>query len=239
MRKYVNMKTRANKAYIFPVCLKARMRAVPFLLLAFIFFACQSGNRDERDHEGEHPDHMAYENDSIHAVVAHQPSFPGGNQARVSFLQENLEYPQQALEAGIEGNVFASFVVRFDGRITDVEILRGVSGELDNEVLRVLETMDPWEPGRLEDGSPVSVRFHMPVRFLVGDQPLSQRIPRGREGEVLVIIGEEVFIRDSGQRTRFDDLIEPDQIESLTIFTDEEAMETYGYETVILITKKD
>mgnify|MGYP002152219154 CR=1 FL=1 len=183
-------------------------------------------------------DAVSYAGDSVYTIVNRQPEFPGGNPERVSYLREHLRYPDEALQQGIQGTVFASFVVRHDGRITNVEIVRGVDPELDNEVIRVLGLMPDWQPGMLEDGTPVSVMFHMPVRFVADDQPLSARIPRGRDGEVLVVIGEEVFIRESGQRTRFDDLIDPDQIESMTILTDEDAMEAYGYQTVILITRK-
>lgn len=221
------------------VRLTGGMRMLAPLFFGLLLSACQSGSPGNGGSDTAFPDLMAYEKDTVYSVVVHPPAFPGGNDARMLFLQENLEYPPEALEAGVHGTVFASFVVRFDGHVTDVDIVRGVMSELDNEVLRVLGSMPSWEPGKLEDGSPVSVIFHMPVRFVADEQPVSQRIPRGREGEVLVIIGEEVFIRDSGQRTRFDDLIDPDQIESLTIITDEEALETYGYETVILITRKN
>ncbi len=234
------MKTRTNNTRSSgPVRLTGSIQLLSTLFLVLLLSACQSGSREKGDRDAAFPDLVAYENDTVFTVVAQPPGFPGGNAARNMFLQEHLEYPPAALEAGVEGTVFASFVVRFDGHVTDVGIVRGVSYELDKEVLRVLGSMPVWEPGRLEDGNPVSVIFHMPVRFVADEQAVSQRIPRGREGEVLVIIGEEVFIRETGQRTWFDDLIDPDQIESLVIITDEEALEAYGYETVILITKKN
>jgi TonB family protein len=218
---------------ILPGCL------IACILTGILFTGCGNNPGTESAMDEASGDATSYHGDSVYTIVYSQPQFPGGEQSRVAFLRENLQYPQTALHQGIQGTVFVSFIVRFDGRITDVNILRGVSEELDLEVVRVMQLMPEWVPGKLVDDSPVSVIFNMPVRFVADEQPLSARIPRGRAGEVLVIIGEEIFIRESGQRTRFDELIGPDEIESLTILTDEEAIEAYGYETVIMITRKN
>lgn len=218
------------------------MPMILFLGLALHMGSCQERPENDRTEEvlsvltGEP---AGYEDDSVHSFVTVPPAFPGGETARLAFLQENLVYPAEALETGIQGTVFVSFIVRHDGQVTDVKLLRGVDSQLDQEVTRVMALMPAWDPGRLSDGTPVSVIFNMPVRFVAGEMPLSQRIPRGREGEVLVMIGEEIFIKSMGEPTTFDDLISPEDIESLTVITDEQALEEFGYETVILITRKE
>lgn len=104
------------------------------------------------------------EEDVIFTVVEDQPQFPGGEEARQRFLEENLRYPQMAREAGIQGTVFVTFVVETDGSVTDVQILRGIGGGCDQEAVRVVEMMPRWEPGR-QRGQPVRVQFNMPIRF--------------------------------------------------------------------------
>jgi len=106
----------------------------------------------------------AYSSDVIFTVVENPPGFPGGEEARQLYLEENLRYPNSAREEGIQGTVFVSFVVRHNGAITDAEILRGLHPDIDKEVLRVVNKMPRWEPGT-QRGEDVSVRFNMPVRF--------------------------------------------------------------------------
>lgn len=104
------------------------------------------------------------EEEEIFMVVEDQPQFPGGEEARQRFLEENLRYPQMAREAGIQGTVFVTFVVEPDGSVTNVEILRGIGGGCDEEAIRVVRQMPSWEPGR-QRGQAVRVQFNMPIRF--------------------------------------------------------------------------
>jgi periplasmic protein TonB len=104
--------------------------------------------------------------DVIFTVVEDQPSFPGGEEARIRYLQENLRYPQMAREAGIQGTVFVTFVVERDGSVTDVRVLRGIGGGCDEEAVRVVRNMPRWNPGR-QRGQAVRVQFNMPIRFVL------------------------------------------------------------------------
>ena len=100
----------------------------------------------------------------IFTVVESMPSFPGGEEARITYLNENIKYPQMARESGIQGRVFVTFVVERDGRVTDVKVLRGIGGGCDEEAVRVIQNMPKWEPGK-QRGKPVRVQFNMPILF--------------------------------------------------------------------------
>lgn len=100
----------------------------------------------------------------IFTVVESMPSFPGGEEARITYLNENIKYPQMARESGIQGRVFVTFVVERDGRVTDVKVLRGIGGGCDEEAVRVIQNMPRWEPGK-QRGKPVRVQFNMPILF--------------------------------------------------------------------------
>ncbi len=106
------------------------------------------------------------EEDVIFTVVEDQPQFPGGEEARRRYLEENLRYPTMAREAGIQGTVFLTFVVEPDGSISDVRVLRGIGGGCDEAAVRAVKNMPRWEPGR-QRGQPVRVQFNMPVRFIL------------------------------------------------------------------------
>lgn len=100
----------------------------------------------------------------IFIVVEVEPEFPGGEEARMKFLRDNVVYPKIARETGVEGTVLVSFVVEPDGRITNVEILRGRAPSLDDEAIRVAKMMPKWKPGK-QRGRTVRVKYNMPIRF--------------------------------------------------------------------------
>jgi protein TonB len=100
----------------------------------------------------------------IFTVVEEQPSYPGGEEGRIKFLQDNIKYPEEAKELGIQGKVFVTFVVEIDGSITDVRVLRGIGGGCDEEAMRVVRAMPKWVPGK-QRGVPVRVQFNLPIKF--------------------------------------------------------------------------
>lgn len=99
-------------------------------------------------------------------VVEEMPEFPGGEAARIRFLNENIVYPRQAREVGIEGKVFVTFVVEKDGSITGIALLRGIGGGCDEEALKAIKAMPKWKPGR-QNGKEVRVQLNLPVNFIL------------------------------------------------------------------------
>ena len=100
----------------------------------------------------------------IFEVVEQNPTFPGGTAALMSWLSQNIKYPVIAAENGVKGRVIVQFVVEKDGSITDVVVVKSVDPSLDKEATRVIKNMPHWIPGR-QNGSPVRVRFTVPVTF--------------------------------------------------------------------------
>lgn len=106
--------------------------------------------------------------------VEQMPEFPGGQSAMMQFLSKNIQYPQQAKEAAIQGKVFAEFVVDNNGELHDIKILRGIGYGCDQEVIRVLKLMPKWKSGRM-NGKAVSVRFRLPVNFKLADDEIKPK----------------------------------------------------------------
>ena len=96
------------------------------------------------------------------------PEYPGGFTEMMKFLAKNIVYPQEAKENGIQGKVYAEFVVRNDGSLSDIKIVRGIGELCDQEVIRVLKLMPKWTPGK-QKGKKVHVRFTLPVKFTLTD----------------------------------------------------------------------
>ncbi|MEI7661888.1 MAG: M56 family metallopeptidase [Bacteroidota bacterium] len=93
-----------------------------------------------------------------------QPGYPGGEEARMKFLVENIKYPELALKNNVAGKVFVGFNVETDGSITNVKVLRGIGSGCDEEAVRVIKMMPKWIPGELK-GNPIETNFVIPIKF--------------------------------------------------------------------------
>ncbi len=102
------------------------------------------------------------------AVIEDKPEFPGGETALRTYLAKNTKFPRVAVENGIEGRVFVKFVIDKKGKITQVEILRGVDPHLDKEALRVVKSMPDWKPGK-QRGKAVKVAYMVPINFQLAE----------------------------------------------------------------------
>ena len=99
-------------------------------------------------------------------IVQEMPSFPGGEAALMKFMTDNIRYPSDALQNGIEGTVILQFVVTATGDIKNIVVTRRADPLLDAEAERVVSILPRWKPGR-QDGNPVAVYFSLPVVFRI------------------------------------------------------------------------
>lgn len=75
-----------------------------------------------------------------------------------------LRYPQDAVRDGVQGRVLLDFVVDEKGKVKDVQVLKGISPELDEEAVRVIRESPDWRPGRVR-GVKVRTRLSIYVEF--------------------------------------------------------------------------
>ncbi len=102
------------------------------------------------------------------AALRVQPEFPGGQREMMRYMQRTISYPAEEEAVGVEGRVFVQFVVDKTGKVTDVEVKRGVSHGLDAEAVRAVRAMPNWTPGMLQD-RPVRVRYVLPIMFKMAE----------------------------------------------------------------------
>ena len=104
------------------------------------------------------------EKKEIHSNSDVRPQFPGGDDAMLRYLTNNIKYPQRALKDGIQGRVIVKFVVSDKGKIKNIRVERPVSPECDEEAVRVIRSMPDWIPGQI-DGKPVNVYYTIPILY--------------------------------------------------------------------------
>jgi TonB family protein len=100
----------------------------------------------------------------VFVVVEEMPQFPGGDKAMMEFIYKNIVYPEAAKEKNIQGRVVLRFVVKYNGEVGNVQVIKGVDPALDNEAQRVIEDLPAWTPGK-QGGKPVNVWYSVPVTF--------------------------------------------------------------------------
>ena len=104
------------------------------------------------------------ENDTPLQVAEVMPEFPGGIQALIQYLSNNIKYPVKCQENGIQGRVIVSFIVERDGSISNMKVIKSIHPELDKEAIRVVSTMPKWKPGT-QRGKAVRVSYNLPINF--------------------------------------------------------------------------
>ena len=107
--------------------------------------------------------------DYVFDAVEQNAMFPGGDGALIKWLGEHTEYPQVALENGVQGTVRVRFVVKKDGTIGDVKVLKPVDPNLDKEAIRVIKSLPKFIPCKM-NGHAVNCYFTAPVRFKIISQ---------------------------------------------------------------------
>ena len=178
--------------------------------------------------------------EKIHQVVEVQPEFPGGMKEMMKFIQYNLKYPESAKAAGTEGKAFVQFVVKADGSISDVQVMRSTGNEsLDAEALRVVKAMPKWRPA-MNKGKAVNVKFVLPIVYKLSKEANGNGVyvPEQGKEKLLVVSGGAIYDGDIKD-------IAPETIESIEIvkFLDltpelQEKLKQTGKEAVMYINFK-
>ena len=102
--------------------------------------------------------------DSVLDISEVMPEFPGGTKALLDSIATNLKYPQKAIDSQTEGRVILQFVIDKEGHVTDIQVLRGVTPELDQAAIDVVSSLPDWKPG-MQDGEAVNVKYTLPIVF--------------------------------------------------------------------------
>jgi TonB family protein len=100
--------------------------------------------------------------------VQEKAHFKGGEKAMYAFISKHLEFPDAALEAGVNGRVIVQFVVERDGSIEDVSTFGNTKLGFGTEeaAIKVVKQMNGhWEPA-IQRNRPVRMRFRLPFMFL-------------------------------------------------------------------------
>ena len=109
-------------------------------------------------------DESTVDGEEVFQVVENLPEYPGGMNELMKFLQQEVKYPKEAQEKGLQGRVIVQFIVKKDGSIIEPKVVKPVDPLLDAEAVRIVSAMPKWNPGK-QRGQAVNVRFTLPISF--------------------------------------------------------------------------
>ncbi|MBB5440125.1 TonB family protein [Pedobacter sp. AK017] len=185
-----------------------------------------------------------------------QPGFEGGMQNFYAYLKKAIRYPAEAQKNNIQGKVFLSFIVERDGTLSDFKVERKLGSGTDEEAIRVLKESPKWTPG-MKNGKAVRVKYNIPISFTLNNG--ATQVP------AVNLIGNNsgiIFKDANGGQMKFGDnaansplvvidgkiqdksdlsYMNPDDIESISVFKDAKGTALYGARAangVISITTK-
>ncbi|BDX36973.1 hypothetical protein CYCD_03280 [Tenuifilaceae bacterium CYCD] len=129
---------------------------------------------------------------NVFFVVDEMPKFDNrGLEAARDYIAKNMKYPDSAIKKGIQGQVFVTFIIEKDGSVSNAKIERGVDPVLDEEAIRVVESMPKWTPG-YQNGTAVRVRFTIPTTFILNENKLQNSEPKNTA--VIIVENYEPFV---------------------------------------------
>ena len=106
--------------------------------------------------------HKEDSSERVYVIVDTPPISPFGDLGQFGlWVHENVTYPQEVIDNGIQGRTTLKFVIDKDGSVTDVTVLRGIDPKLSEEFVRAVASSPKWQPGS-HNGKPVKVSITIP-----------------------------------------------------------------------------
>ncbi len=85
-----------------------------------------------------------------HSYITHEtpPQFPGGDNAMINYIYDNLRYPQEAYDENIQGRVVLQFLVDKTGSVDSIKVVKSKDPHLDAEAVRIVKSFPKFTPGK-------------------------------------------------------------------------------------------
>jgi periplasmic protein TonB len=101
--------------------------------------------------------------DSIYALPQVSAMFPGGLVAMQAFFFSNIKTPESTGKS-VKGKVFVRFMVKRNGEIVRIYLVKGLNDACNQEAMRVIKKMPKWIPAT-QEGEDVSSWHTLPIYF--------------------------------------------------------------------------
>lgn len=101
------------------------------------------------------------------APPSYTPAQPlRGYEDLYEYFQRELRYPEAVLADSLEGIVTISFLINKQGQPEQIKVEQSLGPLFDEEALRLVHNMPPWEPARLGKNATLS-KLTLPITFRI------------------------------------------------------------------------
>lgn len=139
--------------------MRSKNAKLVFLLSAF--FLCSLSLSAQTERQTVEKKQGTEDRTKIFADPKVCPRFEGNIK---EYLKQHIKYPMEAASNGEQGRVVLGFLVKKDGSLKGIKVMRSVSKALDREAIRVVKGMPKWIPGTM-NGKPCNMYYTLPVEF--------------------------------------------------------------------------
>jgi TonB family protein len=93
------------------------------------------------------------------------PQYAGGQTSLDEYINNNIEYPQEAIDNNVEGVVNVQFAIDEKGNISNVSTIGNKLGYgLEEQAIKVVSNMPKWSPGQVK-GKNVKTWRTLPINY--------------------------------------------------------------------------
>ncbi|MDR2684569.1 MAG: TonB family protein [Prevotellaceae bacterium] len=92
------------------------------------------------------------------------PQYPGGEEEMQKFIDENMVFPQSAIDKNISGRVILRFFVDTEGNIKGITVQQGLDADCNNAAIECIKKMPKWLPAQ-QNGRSITSAVTVPVVF--------------------------------------------------------------------------
>jgi len=101
---------------------------------------------------------------------AKKPIYPGGKAAMKAYIQENLQYPEDAVKNSIEGIVRVWYTIDKNGKVTKTKLIKKIGYGCDEEAIRLVKGFKfhvPKNHMKIKFNKHANIRFKLPKKQVV------------------------------------------------------------------------
>lgn len=88
----------------------------------------------------------------------------GGIEALNRFVRNSLVYPEDALKAGLQGDIRLSFIVNQNGRPSRIRVIEWITHSCNREAIRLLDEGPVWTYTGSDELTYVTISFRLPEK---------------------------------------------------------------------------
>lgn len=114
--------------------------------------------------EGESKDNKDLSEKKAEMELDKMAEFPGGQEAMIAYMIDNISYPESEKENETEGKVIVSFMVMEDGSVANATVVKGMGPAFDQVAVDAVSNMPNWIPAE-KDGKSIKTELKLPIQF--------------------------------------------------------------------------